>query len=352
MQTTQDLQPKQQAVLNRTFTLPKKPGDYYLHAVVNENRHIEELDYTNNSSDFLTVHSLSPFAATLQPDKAVYVPGETIHIDGQLIASNAGGKSVEVYARNYDHRFAKTMTTDAEGRFAMDFTPIAGQCGAFGFGVCEPGAEDDAVLTTVTVLGLQESDYTTCYPTVGYVYDGEIWVKNLSDSALTGLTATIAPEHGLSNIASLLCDTITLAGNEAKALPFHLLTNAASTTSDWEQLPLVFSSAEGLKAEGTIYYFARTAHGQLVVDLENGALMATVTKGTTRDLSLTIRNYGAGESGTISFALPEYITTVTPGQMSSLQPEEIATAILRITPPDDMMQRWRTCVKKYMPSHG
>ena len=337
MQTTQDLLPKQQAVLPCTFKLPKKPGEYYLYATVNESRHVEELIYTNNTSESLTVHSVSPFAATLQPGKTMYVPGETIHIEGQLITSNAGGKQIEVYARNYDHRFAKTMTTNAEGQFTMDFTPITGQCGAFGFGVCELGAEDDAVLTTVTVLGLQESDYTTCYPTVGYVYDGEIWLKNLSDSALSGLTAHIAPEHGLSNIASLVCDTITLAGNESKALPFHLLTNAASTTSDWEQMPIVFTSAEGLQTAGTIYYFARTAHGQLVVDLEDGALNATVTQGTTRDMTLTIRNYGAGETGTISFALPNFITTVTPGQMSSLQPEEIATAILRITPEEDMM---------------
>ena len=332
--TSIDLAPKQQEVITRTITLPQKPGEYELYAVINENRRAEELLYTNNSSPALTLRALSPFHATMQADKALYVPGETIHLTGSIGA--AGAQEVELYALNYDNRFTRLIQTAADGSFAYDYTPTIGQCGFFGFGVCVPGSGDQTILTQVEIYGLQPTGYTSCYPIVGQVYKGTMQVKNFSSSPVTGVTAHMTENSGLTGIQSLHFDTIDLASDERKDLTFHLVVNEASEGEDWEKLPVVLTTQEGVEVEALILYYARTADAKLTVDMNEEPLNITVTQGATRDITLDIRNIGAGESGPITFALPSFISTVTPSQLASIRPFESTTAILRITPNENM----------------
>ena len=332
--TSQAIQPKQQAVFTKNIQLPAKPGYYDFTAVVNESRRVEELLYTNNVSLPLTLRAKSPVEATMQTDKTAYLPGETIHITGQVQGATAA-QTIEVYAVNGDYRYAQQVTTAADGAFSFDYTPIAGLYGRFGFGACRPGAKDDQAAVSAQMLGFKQVSLVAIYPTVGEVFDGKISLRNLSDSTLTGISGHVDPNSGLSGVESLTFDPISLEGNATKEISYHLLMNAPSTGEDWIRMPLVYTSAEGVEVHEFIYFYARSARAQLATDIEE--LNITVTQGTTRDLEVVIRNEGFGETGPITFALPSFISTVTPSTLTSLKSHETATAILRFGTPDDMM---------------
>ena len=62
----------------------------------------------------------------------------------------------------------------------------------------------------------------------------------------------------------------------------------------------------------------------------------TVTKGTPRDYPIAITNNGAGETGRITLSLPSLIQTATSQSVSSINPGETATVLLRLTTTEDM----------------
>ena len=260
--TSQAIQPKQQAVFTKNIQLPAKPGYYDFTAVVNESRRVEELLYTNNVSLPLTLRAKSPVEATMQTDKTAYLPGDTIHVTGQVQGATAA-QTIEVYAVNGDYRYAQQVTTAADGSFSFDYTPIAGLYGQFGIGACKLGARDDKAVVSAQMLGFKQTSLVALYPTVGEVFDGKLSLHNLSDSTLTGISGHLAPNSGVSGVGSLTFDPITLEGNATKNITFHLLMTAPSTGEDWIRMPVVYTSAEGVEVNEVIYFYARTARAQL-----------------------------------------------------------------------------------------
>ena len=332
LQTMADIAPKQQDTIRRAIKLPVKPGTYELYAVVNETRRVEELLYTNNISETLSLVALPPFGATLQTDKAVYTPTQTMHITGQLTGTNIANRTIEFYAINYDQRYTQSVVTNADGSFALDYLPQIGLSGHFSLGVCKPGSGDDTEMTGVEVYGLRAAAHMNCYPIVDVVYTDALLVTNTASSALHNVTAHVDPESELSNIVSVQFEPTDLEGHESKYLSFSMEVSEASTGDDWIPLPIILTSDEGLAVTEHLYYYARVARAQLSVHVKGDGLNTSITEGTTRDVTIEILNEGAGATGDITFALPPYITTVTPSTLSSLNASQSTEATLRIVP--------------------
>ena len=332
LQTMEAIAPKQQDTLSRAIKLPAKPGTYELYAVVNETRRIEELLYTNNTSETLSLVALPPFGATMQTDKAVYTPNQMMHITGQLTGTDIANRTIEFYALNYDRRYTQSVTTNADGSFALDYLPQIGLSGHFALGVCKPGSKDDREIIGVEVYGLRAAAHMNCYPIVDVVYTDALLVTNTASSALHNVTAHVDPTSELSSIVTLSFEPIDLEGNESKYIPFSMNVSEASTGDDWIPLPIILTSDEGVEVTEHLYYYARIARAQLSVHVKGDGLNTSITEGTTRDVTIEILNEGAGATGDITFALPPYITTVTPSTMASLKASQSTEATLRIVP--------------------
>ncbi|MBQ4018400.1 MAG: hypothetical protein II605_04070, partial [Paludibacteraceae bacterium] len=247
LQTMRDIAPKQQDTLSRAIKLPVKPGTYELYAVVNETRRVEELLYTNNTSETLSLTALPPFGATLQTDKAVYTPMQTMHVTGQLTGTDIANRTIEFYALNYDRRYTQSVETNADGSFALDYQPQYGLSGHFALGVCKPGSGDDTEILGVEVYGLRAAAHMNCYPIVDVVYTDALLVTNTASSALHNVTAHVDPASELSSIVTVSFEPTDLEGNESKYIPFSMNVSEASTGDDWIPLPIILTSDEGVE---------------------------------------------------------------------------------------------------------
>ncbi len=321
-------------MVNRIITLPESVNDYTYYAVVNAQRTVSELVYTNNTSNEVTVKALSPFTAKVETDKEVYRQGDIIRISGQLTGQKTTNEMIDVYIINEGVREVKQVKTDAAGKFTLDWQLFDLQTGHFAVGACFKDEQTREEMASFDVYGLRrtETGYITCEVTCGEAYNGIIPLVNAGKLPLSGVTAKVvnAPE-GCEASLNL---PQNIGANETVNMLYTLKGSTASPGKDWEQLKVQITSNEGAFLEVTLYYYARTAQGNLVVENQN--LITTMNKDDGRDYSFIVINNGKGNTGKISLSLPSWMTPLTGATMPGLNQKDTATVMLRMMPTDDM----------------
>ena len=332
--TEQEIPVGGSAVVTRNITLPDAVGEYTYYVVVNAQREVSELVYTNNTSNEVTVKATSPFTAKVQTDKQVYRQNDVIHISGQLTGQQTSNELIDVYLINESAREVKQVQTDAAGRFTLDWQLYERQTGHFSVGACFKDDPTTEEMAAFDVYGLRRSDnqYITCDVTCGEPFTGTVSLVNAGKLPLTGVKATVisAPEG---------CDAQlqvpqNISGNETINMAYVLNGTKASPGKDWEQLKVQITSAEGAFLEMTLHYYARTAQGNLVVEKQN--LITTMNKDSGRDYSFYLTNNGKGNTGKITLSLPSWMTPLTGTEMAGLNTNDTTTVVLRMMPTDDM----------------
>lgn len=322
------------AMVNRIITLPESVNDYTYYAVVNAQRTVSELVYTNNTSNEVTVKAISPFTAKVETDKNVYRQGDIIRISGQLTGVRTTNEMIDVYIINEGVREVKQVKTDAAGKFTLDWQLFELQAGHFAVGACFKDDQTREEMASFDVYGLRrtESGYITCEVTCGEAYNGVIPLVNAGKLPLSGVTAKVvnAPE-GCEASLNL---PQNIGANETVKMLYTLNGSTASPGKDWEPLKVQVTSNEGAFLEVTLYYYARTAQGNLVVESQN--LITTMNKDDGRDYSFIVINNGKGNTGKISLSLPSWMTPLTGATMPGLNQKDTATVMLRMMPTDDM----------------
>lgn len=332
--TQETLEVGASATLMAKAKCPEKVGmvDYY--AVVNENGTTQELSYANNTSPKAQVSVVSPYAFTLSTDKQTVAQGDAVGITGEVTGNQAANADIEVYIINGGARETFATKTDAQGHFNYTWHPYATQSGHAVIGACYPGDTVRTALAEVDIYGLQRQNYSyiTCKAQTGVPFQGTIPLLNPTLLPLSHITAEVIekPDHiqvTLGNIAAL--------GAEAKdELAFTLQSNDDSEGNDWEQVKVRITAAEGPSLTTTLYFFAQPAQAKLETDV--AAINTTLQKTVGRDYSLTLTNRGLGATGTITFALPSWMKTVTPSNVQSLASGEQTEVVLHLDPTPEM----------------
>ena len=332
--TAQDIPVGGSETLTRSVTLPDRVADCVFYAIVNESRSMNELVYTNNTSDELTVTAISPFTATVQTDKTVYRQGDMVTITGQISGDRTANAQIDVYMVNDGAREVRQATTDASGRFTLQWQLYALQSGHFSVGACFKGDPTTEQQAAFDVYGLKRADsgYITCDVTIGEPKNGIVRLMNAGTLPLSGVVAEVTgvPEG---------CDaqfTVpkNIDGNAVVDMTYRIAATVATEGSEWVPLTVRVTSAEGACLDIPVYYYARTAVGNLVVEKQN--LVTTMNKDTGRDYSFIVSNNGKGNTGRIMLALPEWMKALTGATMPGLNQNDTATVVLRMTPTSDM----------------
>ena len=320
--------------LQRRMALPDATGDHVYYCVVNEDRTVNELVYTNNTSTEVTVKAVSPFRATVQTDKKVYTQGEKVTITGQLTGDRTVNAQADVYFVNDGARQTERVTTDADGAFMLEWTPYALQSGHFIIGACFPDDATTEEMASIDVYGLRRvsSSYITEDVIVGDTRQGVIQLQNPGSLGLTGVKAEKLSGPAAVNVELDVPGTI--AGGSNATLTYRLTGSEGTVGNDWEQIVLRVTSAEGVKLDIVIYYYGRVATGNLVV--ASHQLNTTMHKDSGRDYSFIVTNNGRGNTGKITLALPEWMKALTGSTMPGLNQNDTATVVLRMTPTADM----------------
>lgn len=318
----------------RTLTMPKAVGNYRLYAVVNEEKTVKELLYTNNTSANLDIATVSPFGYTVAVDKTQYKQGEAVSVTGTVSGQDIANKIIEIYALNEGYRHTIEATTDANGGFKTAYSPYAGQAGHFAVGVCYPGENATTEMASFDVYGLRRTDNTaiTCEANLGEKYTGTISIVNPTSLSLSGMKVSVVSSPGDCNVIASV--PASLAGKATSDISFEITPNAVSQGSDWEKIELNVETQEGATLPVTLYYYCRTTKGKLQASV--ASINTTMVKDATRDYPITLMNVGRGATGKITLSLPGWMTTATPQEMPSLDKDATTDVILRLSPTADM----------------
>lgn len=333
---TEDLQPGTSAVVSKTVTLPASIGGNTLKAEINHDHAIEELLYANNMSENVTIELLPLFTATVAPTKNNYTKGETVTLQGRATGDGTANAEVEVYIIQGGTRLSISAMTDAEGNFNTKWEPYSSMIGQFAVGACFPGERLTTEQATINILGLRRTSngYITCETLVGETYNGTIVIENpgVLSQTFSGLEVLEQPANCEVNFTK----PASVAGGSTATIAYTLNGNAVTECNDWENMKIRLTTAEGSALDIDMYYYCRSPRA--VLEATPSSFNTTMVKGMSRDYSLMIANRGKGATGKITLSLPDvdWMTAVTPLEMGSLEYEESAEVVLRLTPTDDM----------------
>ena len=322
------------AIITREVKMPSAVGTYRIYAAINENRDVKELNYNNNSSNVLSIQTISPYTFTLSVDNPLYKQEEKVTIKGRVQGLSVANKSIDVYVINNGYRHVISCTTDEEGQFTATYQPYSGQMGRFIVGACYPGEKVSDALATFDIYGIKRSSNTAIsFETdLGDTYRSSFSLVNPGVLRLTGITTTIVSKPQGCEVK--IQSPSVLSGGEQATVSYEVKPSNISPDNNWEKIELLTKTAEGVELPTTLYYYCRSLRGKLKASVVS--INTTMIKGETRDYPFVIANIGKGETGKVSLSLPSWMKSATPIEMPSLSKDATAEVILRLTPTDDM----------------
>ena len=302
------LAPGESKTIEYVYALPTAVGDFTFQATVNPSQKEKELVYVNNSSERVSVKITPSFSVTAQADKDLYEHGESVIISGQASGQAGMNAKVEVYVIHDGIRRTQQALTDAEGNYTVEWQLMERESGHFVVGACYPGTGETDEEDTFDVYGIQLNNYfTTCQMGLTETFNGTIQVTNPGILSQTGLR--VEPKAESANCEFQFSSIDQIAGGETVTLNFSIKGNGLSEGTAWQQMPITVSTNEGSTAEHTLYYYVQPLTGALSANTTH--INATMTLGKVREYPITVKNTGKGETGKITLALPEWISTVT-----------------------------------------
>ncbi len=327
------LAPGESKTFEYVYTLPSMVGDFTFQATVNPSQKVTELMYVNNSSEKVGIKLTPSFTVTAQVDKDLYSHGELVTITGKAKGETGKNAKVEVYLIHDGIRQAQLVLTDDEGNYSVTKQLLEREAGHFVVGACFPGSNESTEMDAFDVYGiLLNSFFTTCQMGLTETFNGTIQVTNPGILAQTGVKVVPKAESANCEFAYTSIDKIE--GGETLALNFSIKGNGLTGGTSWQQMPITISTNEGSEAVHTLYYYVQPLTGALQASTTH--IDATMTMGKVREYPITIHNIGKGETGKITFALPNWISTTTAHELASLGSGDSATVVLRFSSTDEM----------------
>ncbi len=311
---------------------PSVPGNYRVTAEINPNGTVTELQTINNSA-YTETTVTTAYTYGIGADKSTYNIGDKVVLSGVVKTrggATAANVEVEPYIIYAGSRTALKATTDAEGKYSVEYTIPAGMGGEYGYGVCTPGENISAQQGTFAVYGISRTttEYIKHEMYEGDVASGTIKVKNMSSLPQHALKATCEPNEQYE--VTFSGDT-ELAGGGTAEINYTIKPLSLSKTKEWDRLTFNITTAEGASLSVVTYNYTRKHTPNLVVSINS--INTTVTKGKVRTYPIVLTNTGIAETGKITVSLPaalsDFISMATPATMPSLATGDSATVMLK-----------------------
>lgn len=311
---------------------PSVPGNYRVTSEINPNGTVTELQTINNSA-YTETTVTTAYTYGIGTDKSTYNIGDKVVLGGTVKTrggATAANVEVEPYIIYASSRIALKATTDAEGKYSVEYTLQAGMGGEYGYGVCTPGENISAQQGTFNVYGISRTttEYIKHEMYEGDVVSGTIKVKNMSSLPQHNLKATC--EKNEQYEVTFGGDT-ELAGGGTAEISYTVKPLSLSKTKEWDRLMFNIATAEGASLSVVTYNYTRKHTPNLVVS--TNSINTTVTKGKVRTYPIVLTNTGIAETGKISVSLPaalsDFISLATPATMPSLATGDSATVMLK-----------------------
>lgn len=330
-----EINPGKSIDFKHTIQLPDRAGSFNLVAVLNSDKNIEELTYTNNES-YKEIELKPSYTADIQVDRKVYKPGEIITMKGSakyINGSLAANKPVEISINNGGFVRSFTIKTNATGNFAYDFAPLQGENGFYEIAAGYPGmkvkAQDDFNLLGVEWVN-KPSDYLKWEVTEGQRLEGEFKLKNNTRTTLTNIQVKLPAAADFK----LETKSLNLNAGEEGVLKYTLIPNSASSVRKYYEIRAEFISDEGAKTPFTSWYYCHTEKAKLIVDPVT--INTSMVKGKSRLYEVKVVNIGSTEAKNIKIDVPklEWLKLKSPEKIDKLGASDTLKIVLELKPTD------------------
>ncbi len=197
----------------------------------------------------------------------------------------------------------------------------------------DPGVTNPAVQAQFEIVGVTATPQTarvTIVPNTPLT--GQFTLKNLSNVALSGLTATAS--GGPAGLTVQLTAPSQLAGNATATLGYTIDETATQATSG--VVTIQVATNEG--AELTILLGVSVVPLTPVLAVNPGYLDDGMVVGTQSTVSFTVVNDGGAPSGDLQVSLPtsSFMSLATPATIPSLAPGASSTVTIELSPAADL----------------
>ena len=335
--TSSDIESGENFILTDSVPVGNKTGEFYIIAIVNEERDLNELIYSNNESEAMQINLTALYQVDVYTDKTIYKSGEKIQITGQAVGKEVANKDVDLYIINDGYQEVFNVETDGQGKFQYIFTPENWQIGHFSIGACYPEGKLENELTEIDMIGLRKnnSNVLTCKVLVDEVSNGKIELFNPTNLQLTNIKAEVISSP--KNCEITFGEIPSIEAQTKGALTYQIRSTVASETNDWEEIKVRIYSAEGAEYQTTLYFYCYPKIGKITSDVEY--INATVTSGNVIDKFITITNQGLAETGEISISIPDvsWLKLLVPNKIPSIKSGESASIGYQLIGNEDLM---------------
>ncbi|HLP77175.1 MAG TPA: CARDB domain-containing protein, partial [Candidatus Paceibacterota bacterium] len=315
--------------------LPQKAGDYWIVVQTDVEGNVTEGLKDNNTGISKTaIRANAAYAAWVQvsPPK-LWLAGTPVSMSGRAtnhLGAGVASKLVNIHVVLRGTDRVISALTDANGYFSTTFQPLANEAGSYQVFATHPGVPTGTAQDAFTLLGMRVNPVVTSAS-----FDeqsgtsGSIAIENLSDTPLTGLSATVMSKPDGLNVGINLSGT-TINGSGTVSLGYTL--NAATTTGSGV-VHVHLRTTEGVEGEAYFTVQVIALRPKLVAD--PAQLIAGMVGGKQVTLQFNITNAGAIATGPITVSLPSvaWMQLASTNPMPSLAPGETNQVTLVLTPP-------------------
>jgi hypothetical protein len=349
----------QSAILRLNVPLEMVPGANWCFAVVvnphSTLREVSQLNNTTWSGKFTveasyraTVELADPTQVTSLMGQPVALAGRTLRLDSDEPVGKVGA---DVYVIVNGVPRILPVTSDADGRFALDFTPLPGEAGHVVVGACYPGLGSTTAQDEFDILGMRfvksvcgqnsSTKYVQWGVTMNDVNVCSLQLSNRSPAPLSNLCARLvnAPANCVVAWNDAGTDLILdeLPGNATRTVMFTVKGTAPTQGRNYQYFTVKVTTDEGVALDIPAYFHAKPRYAQLA--LAPTALDVTMQLdpqnncGTPRNIEVVITNEGADETGPVTVSIPDltWMKLVGGDTLASIQPGQSTSFLLTLT---------------------
>ncbi|KQP49886.1 CARDB domain-containing protein [Pseudorhodoferax sp. Leaf274] len=328
-----------------SILLPEETGVYRVIVVTDALSTVNEGSERNNVGvSSLPLNVRAPVTATVQTAVTqLAVSGEAgqtvVPMTGTATDARTGqaaaNTAVKVMVRVGTVERLLDATTDASGKFSVDFVPLPGEAGVFEIGAGFAGDKDFTVQDSFKLLGIEASvPYIRAMGTNETPLAGSFVLENMGNVPLTGLTASV--EGLASNFQFEVVNLASgLAGDGSVTVNWRLTGHGITDQLVASKGMLVLTTAEGATERLVLDLACIPQTPKLVAT--PGYLAQGMLLGRQTLVSFEVTNQGAADTGPVTVQLPDFpwLKLVSASVIDNIAAGGKATVTVALTPTAD-----------------
>ncbi len=295
-----------------------------------------DLQGTDTESWYLSVPV--SYRATVSASLEQAPAGTPVLLQGTATRVDSGqpapGVPVTIRVRVQGTRRVISALTDAEGAFQALFQPLPTEAGRYLVGADHPAITTDKTDDAFTLYGMQATpgEVTERLTPGDLPQTKEVTLRNLGDTPLTGLSATV--EGAPANLSVQVRLPTGLAVLGAAPLGYTIVAQDASVQTGSFTIRVT-------SAEGAVALLKVNAHvSPLVPHLAAtpASLSAGMLRGEQTLVEFEVTNDGGATSQAVQVQIPSvpWLSLGTPAVMPAMPPGGKASIVLILSPADDL----------------